>query len=264
MQRALIALVTIVSMKGMAKLRVRFFFAFSAWLFLVSCTTTPVKQEPPTDGLQAVEVDHKYFKILYSPKYRLPAWVEYAVTKGDLKGPGKRRDNFHKDKILESMGIEPVGPKDYPGKQYDRGHMAPAADFKKSQEATDATFVMSNMAPQTASLNRRAWEKLEARVRTWICGEEKLTIVSGPILKDGLKKLDKGIAIPERFFKVVYDETPPLKSIAFIYLQSDDGDPYKERIADIAEIEKETNLRFPKRIADYPQVKDIGSWKACK
>lgn len=251
-------------MTDMAKLRVRLFFLFSVWILVVSCTTTPVKEESPVNDLETIEVDHKFFKILYSQKYRLPAWVEYSVTKSDLKGSGKRRDNFHKDKILESMGIESVGPKDYPGKLYDRGHMAPAADFKRSQAATDATFVMSNMTPQTANLNRRAWEKLEARVRTWICGEEKLTIVSGPILKAGLKRLDKGIAIPERFFKIVYDETPPLKSIAFVYSQSDDGDPYKERIANIEDIEKETSLRLPKQIIDYPQTKDVGSWKMCK
>lgn len=244
--------------------RIKIAIVYCIWGFLVSCTIAPVKQEQPKHDLRTVTLDHKYFQILYSQTHRLPVWVEYTVTKADLKGSGKRRDNFHKDKLLENMGITPVGPNDYPGDKFDRGHMAPAADFKRSQEATDETFVMSNMAPQTANLNRRAWEKLEARVRTWICGEEKLTVISGPILKTDLPRLEKGITIPERFFKVVYDETPPLKSIAFIYSQSDSGDPYLNRIVDFKDVEKETGLRFSKETTKYPEVKDIGAWKACK
>lgn len=254
--------------------------------FLISCTTTPVKKEEeffssesaqkvqveekkPSEidfikRLQVVKLDHKYFQILYSKKHRLPVWVEYVATKQDLKGSGRRKNNFYKDKILEQMGIKPVASEDYARTGYDRGHMAPAADFKKSQAAIDATFVMSNMAPQTANLNRSAWEKLEARVRKWICGEEKLTIITGPILRSDLPKLEKGISIPEKFFKVIYDETPPLKSIAFIYLQTDSGDPYLKKVTSLTTIEKEAGIRLPKSIKNYPEVKNISSWKSCK
>lgn len=242
----------------------KIFCSLFIWAFLPSCTTSSVKENSQTGDRQTVMLDHKYFEILYSQNYRLPVWVKYTITKAALKGTGKRRNNFHKDKILESMGITPVGPNDYPGDKFDRGHMAPAADFKRSQEAIDETFVMSNMAPQAANLNRRAWEKLEARVRTWICGEEKLTIFSGPILRDDLPKLENGIAIPERFFKVIFDETPPLKMISFIYSQSDSGDPHLNRIVDFKEVEREANLRLPKNQMKYPEVKDIGEWKTCR
>lgn len=233
------------------------------WVLLVSCTTTPRKPEVMND-LESVTVDHSYFKILYSKRHRLPVWVEYTATKENLKGPGKRRNNFHKDKLLEEMGIVPVGPNDYPGSKYDRGHMAPAADFKKSQSATDATFVMTNMAPQTPSLNRRAWQSLESRVRTWICGEESIRVVTGPILTNELPRLENGISVPQRFFKVVYDETPPLKAIAFIYNQNDAGDPFLDRIVSVSEVEKEARISLPKTDKDYPDQRNSDSWKACK
>jgi endonuclease G len=242
-------------------------------LVFVGCVTAPKTEIPTAEKIEpqikmlespTVLLDHKYFQILYSKKHRLPMWVEYTATKSDLKGPGKRRDNFHKDEMLVKLGIDPVDKSDFPGKRFDRGHMAPAADFKLSQAATDATFVMSNMAPQTASLNRRAWQKLEAHVRKWICGEEKVTVVTGPILKDGLPQLAKGISVPERFFKVIYDETPPLKSIAFIYSQQDSGDPYLKRIVAIKDVEKEAGLRLPKPSEKYPDVEDVGAWKTCK
>jgi endonuclease G len=241
-----------------------------ASLVLVGCTTTPNKETPQpvstqasTEDTQTVMLDHKYFQILYSKKHRLPMWVEYTATKETIRGPGKRRDNFHSDEKLEKMGIAPVNKTDFPGYKFDRGHMAPAADFKQSQAATDETFAMSNMAPQTANLNRRAWQKLESRVRKWICGEGKVTVITGPILRDGLPQLARGITIPERFFKVVYDETPPIKAIAFIYSQQDTGDPYLKRIVSVGDVEKEIGLHLPKS-SNYPDVKDVGSWKSCK
>lgn len=33
---------------------------------------------------------------------------------------------------------------------YDRGHMAPAANHKRSQEAMDQTFILSNTSPQAS------------------------------------------------------------------------------------------------------------------
>lgn len=123
-------------------------------LSLLSCTSVP-KQIPdkpvklPTSAPpDTVSLDHGYFQIQYSKRHRLPALVHYVVTNVDLKGPGERRDNFHKDEKLTEFGVAPVGADDYPGKLYDRGHMAPAADFNRSQEAMDKTFVMSNMVPK--------------------------------------------------------------------------------------------------------------------
>jgi len=38
--------------------------------------------------------------------------------------------------------------KDYTNVPYDRGHMAPAADFICSPDIRDATFTMANICPQ--------------------------------------------------------------------------------------------------------------------
>jgi endonuclease G len=39
-------------------------------------------------------------------------------------------------------------PKDYTNVAYDRGHMAPAADFICNPDMRDATFTMANVCPQ--------------------------------------------------------------------------------------------------------------------
>ena len=40
---------------------------------------------------------------------------------------------------------------DYIGTGYDRGHLAPAADFQSDQEAMNESFLLTNMSPQVAN-----------------------------------------------------------------------------------------------------------------
>ena len=57
--------------------------------------------------------------------------------------------------------------KDYRGSGFDRGHQAPAADFKHSQAAMDETFLLSNISPQVGKgMNRDYWARIETWVRT--------------------------------------------------------------------------------------------------
>lgn len=50
---------------------------------------------------------------------------------------------------------------------YDRGHCAPAADFKGDPRALEATFVLSNIAPQVGpGMNRDYWARFERFVKT--------------------------------------------------------------------------------------------------
>lgn len=75
---------------------------------------------------------------------------------------------------MKEKGIPFVVPAEYAKTGYDQGHMAPAADFAWNQDASNTTFVMSNIAPQTPNLNRDSWKRLEDKVRKWACGEKKL------------------------------------------------------------------------------------------
>mmetsp|Transcript_14016 Transcript_14016/g.29933 ORF Transcript_14016/g.29933 Transcript_14016/m.29933 type:complete len:337 (-) Transcript_14016:1403-2413(-) len=49
---------------------------------------------------------------------------------------------------------------------YDRGHLAPAADFPFNDEEMDDTFVLSNISPQRPRFNRSVWLRLEEFVRS--------------------------------------------------------------------------------------------------
>lgn len=222
-------------------------------ILLSSCASTP-----PRHKSHLVTLDHKYFKVHYDPKIRLARYVEYSLKRENLLvKAGKRRDKFIPDPILVNSGYPFVTTKEYTRTGFDRGHLAPSADFTFSQEANDLTFVMSNIAPQTKLLNRGVWKNLEEQVRFWACGEEKLTIITGPIFHGNDPRLPSGLIIPQRFFKIVIDETPPRKTIAFIHHQKDPKTTMPYREFPVSEVERQSGLTFPVK---FPE--GSGKWKS--
>ena len=192
-------------------------------------------------------LDHKYFVVSYNEDHKLPNWVSYQLLASNLKkGIAHRRDKFFADPTLISMKVPYAKPTDFNGKIYDRGHLAPSEDFIWDQDANDETFVMSNMTPQKKKLNRGAWKSLETKVRNWACTEEEIKVISGPVLEKDLKKFKSKVSIPQKFFKIVIDETPPKKAIAFVFEQDDKKFDTSSKATSLAEAEKLAGYQFEK------------------
>lgn len=224
------------------------------FFLVVSCASAPKKRTPSP----LIILDHTWFKVHYDPTIRLARYVEYNLKREDLlQKLGKRKDHFRPDPILEKKKLPLSTPEEYKKTGFDRGHLAPAADFSFSQEANDETFVMSNIAPQTKLLNRGAWLRLEIQVRKWACGEGKLSILTGPVVTAKDPTLPSGLIIPQKFFKIVIDETPPRKARAFVHTQKDPKNSMKDREVTVAEVEKLTGITFPR---EFPRGQ--GEWKS--
>jgi endonuclease G len=190
-------------------------------------------------------LDHGYFQVSYSEKNRLPNWVSYHLRADNLKNKvAKRRNKFFADPQLVQIKKAFATPSDFDGDTYDRGHMAPSDDFAWDQKANDATFVMTNMAPQERALNRGSWKKLELSIRKWACTEGELRVVTGPILSGPMLRMSSQVPVPQKFFKVVLDETRPRKAIGFIYKQEDGKASMAAQAMNLASIEKQTGYKF--------------------
>lgn len=258
--------------------KLKIFIPISIMLvFWVGCVSKPPAPELPQTPPQSeaaptvVTLNKKYFVIHYDTQHRQARFVEYRLKAEDLKKSFvKREDRFHADGDLLKMNIVPVDPKDYLYTGYDRGHLAPSGDFEWSEDANDATFTMANMSPQKPQLNRSAWRGLEAAVRNWACTEGELRIVTGPLFDRENQQLKSGITIPNRYFKVILDETPPRKAIGFILEQKDSKiQTYKLRMKSVREVEKIAGINFfkdlPKTEQDQIEVQgDLGKWKGSK
>jgi len=89
--------------------------------------------------------------------------------------------------------------------------MCPHSDRAKSKESSKATFVMTNIVPQSAENNQRAWNQLENYLRDLVEHHGKVCyIVAGPAGMGGVGRdgpADRtprgGVVVPKVTWKVV-------------------------------------------------------------
>lgn len=175
-----------------------------------------------------------------------PEWVVERLTPAILTGKASRLDNFKEDPDLTG------GPtlSDYAGTRLDRGHQAPAADFKKEQGLTDESFYLTNMSPQVGiGFNRGIWAKLEAQVRSWVlCGPHpELMVITGPIFGDDPRPTKPGAKVlkPIAYFKIAFD-TRSRRAVAFRLdnRKAEKGELLSDKVVTIDQIEDETGFNF--------------------
>lgn len=205
------------------------------------------------------------FALLYSEEHEQAAWLAYLLTNDEVLGSVERSDNFREDPQI-STGSASL--KDYKGSGYDRGHLAPAADMKWSEEAMRDSFLMSNMSPQAPGFNRGIWRRLEEWVRDQAIANEEVYIVTGPVLTDGpVPEIGaNGVNVPKRYFKVLLDcKEPELKAIGFIVPNETSSLPISSYSVSVDLIEKVTTLDFyyllPDEIEEVLEAEsDIRLW----
>lgn len=229
------------------------------------------KPSKSTCPLGSMELKSGYFTTCYDTNRNIALYSDYRYTPElyKIKKGDRKKSKYHPDERLRAAGLKII-PVDGWYKGYDVGHLAPAADFSVSQKATDETFLMSNMTPQKAKLNRVAWKALEAKVRTWVCLGKSLQIISGPILEADLPFLNgHPVPIAKKYFKAVYNEDEK-KSIGFILYQTDSTSTiYPKRVVTVNEIEKQIGYDLFGESKDMNAIEakaDLNEWpkEKCK
>jgi endonuclease G, mitochondrial len=127
-------------------------------------------------------------------------WASWQLNSSGL-GSIDRQDDFRTDDTLP-QGFYRVLPNDYRGSGYDRGHLVPSADRTGNTADNSATFVMTNMIPQTAANNREVWRKLEEYCRELVRQGKQLYIFAGPEGKKGSIAQGK-VRVPQYTWKVI-------------------------------------------------------------
>ena len=102
-------------------------------------------------------IQRDIFEVCYSTKKQQPLWLEYEV---ECTGGGFSRKGLNFKKDTQFAGVTSNNA-DYYKNVWDKGHLAPAADFNCSYEKLKATFSFLNCALQHEKLNRGPWKNLE-------------------------------------------------------------------------------------------------------
>lgn len=154
----------------------------------------------------------------YSTSLRLPLWVAYTLHGEKSSQFSKRRNCFRRDIRLTDMQASHCT--DYSRSGFDRGHMAPNADFDTfdvNDESVMNSFLLSNIAPQLHGFNAGIWLFAEKMVRDLSVTFSSVNIISGAIFDedaDGqrdedstitrwLKNDTSSVAIPTHFYKII-------------------------------------------------------------
>lgn len=172
------------------------------------------------------------------------------LTREETQGKEDRKDKFVPDPDLPEPRVEHA---DYTRSGYDRGHMAPAADMKWSEEAMAQSFYMSNICPQNQKLNRDDWGDLEETCREWAKKYGRVYIVCGPIYdKKNPKRIGKHqVAVPDRFFKVVLIENRknPM-AMGFLFDNAAHHQALEKYMVTVDSVEAVTKLDFFSKLSD--------------
>jgi DNA/RNA endonuclease G (NUC1) len=155
-------------------------------------------------------------EILYSGCYDAinmgPHIITYILTKERAEATGIRRPSvrfsMYRDggvlqAELEENGYTLPYHRDYTNSGYDRGHMAPNADFNDTYENALATFFTANIWPQEPHINRVVWLQTENETRR--LASEYLFVRVIIIVDEFSGEKVGNISVPSCFKRRVYD-----------------------------------------------------------
>lgn len=189
-------------------------------------------------------IEHIGYTVSYNPTWLEPNWVAYELTTAETGGEQERSNHFNPDPLVEG---DPVVTSDYSKSGYDRGHMAPAADMKWSDQAMRESFYMTNICPQLHNLNAGDWKDLEEMARSWAQQYGNIYIACGPIVEAEYPTIGKThtIAVPAAFYKVFLRQTKEgWTSIGFIMPNQAGNRPLMTYMLTVDEVEEQTGLDF--------------------
>lgn len=236
------------------------------------------------NGLPRVEsgetvIYHSAMSLVYSEKHEQAKWVAHIISPDVIDGKVSRTNDFRSDPKVSTGSadeadyflkyLQPDSSYKYDGYGYDRGHLAPSADFRWSAGALSESYFYSNMSPQVPEFNRGKWAELEGLIRGYIFRNPttQLYVVTGPVLKDDLPKVSRsvnGLSLPKLYFKVVLDLNNQ-KAIAYLMPNQEITAPISSFAVSIDKVEAETGIDFfpalPDELEDkVEQMKVVKDW----
>lgn len=195
------------------------------------------------------------YTLSYDADFKTPQWVGWELTAEEAAGTVKRKDGYEPDPQVRGAKAY---PKDYTNSGYDRGHMAPAADMKWSEQAMEESCYMSNICPQNRNLNRGDWKDLEEVERDWAARYGSVSITAGPVYtsKNPARIGANRVAVPDAFFKVLLVGYPDrVKAYGFCFPNKAGSHPLTYYQLTVDEVEELTGMDFFSALPDETECK---------
>lgn len=226
---------------------------------------------------------HSAYCLVYNEDHEMAKWVAHILSREIVHGNVSRTNDFREDSLIITGSAQEAdyftkekletGKYEYDGYGYDRGHLAPSADFRWSEKALSESYYYSNMTPQLPEFNREIWADLESFLRAYIYNNpnKDLYIITAPVLTDDLPKQSRSVnnmSIPELHYKIAVDFEDE-KGIAFLIPQNHDDYPIETYVVSIDSIEALTGINFYPNLTQEQESRieansDISLWRSGK
>lgn len=185
----------------------------------------------PLGGRRLALLDYPRFSVVMDTRRRLAAATAVNIDGRTLQDLSRTGDWDLDPRLSES---EQAGPALYSDNDLDRGHLVRRRDpgwgtVAEAREATEATFVYTNAAPQAAAFNQSKdlWVGLEDHVLSFADATDlRVSVFTGPVL-DADDPTYRGVQIPRQFWKIATwletsrDQDPALRAAGFVLDQTD-------------------------------------------
>mgnify|MGYP000441892153 CR=1 FL=1 len=145
----------------------------------------------------SIYIKTNMFEIVYSEKLQQPKFISYTVQCPNGTASRKGMDFYVNDSVKTSDN------KDYENNVWDKGHMAPAADFNCTKEMLYRTFSYLNCALQHQDLNRQVWRLLEAHERELAKTNKTVIVEIRCIYTNKSIILPTGATVPDGYYKTI-------------------------------------------------------------
>lgn len=225
-------------------------FAYAVMLMFYTCITASCQEkntvalELPAIADSDIIVTHVGYTAAYDTVRHIPRWVAYELTHEELRGnvPRQGNDCWMQD---SNISYSQADSKDYRRSGWSRGHMAPAADMKWSEQAMRESFLLTNICPQDSTLNGNSWERTERLGRRLARRYGKVWIVCGPVFYDNRFGTigNNKVAVPDAFFKAfLVNREGQYAAIGFIMYNTPEMQELKASSMSVDEVETATGL----------------------
>lgn len=211
-------------------------------------------------GIAQELIQHIGYAVSYNEELLISNWVAWELTNQEVEGSYKRPNRpFEPDPDVHGKSGE---HRDYSNSGYSRGHMAPAADMKWSEQAMNESFYMSNVCPQSAALNTSMWNRLENKTRAIAGQGSSVYVCCGPIVEANAKRIgSNGVAVPSYFFKVmIRKRAGKWVGIGFIFPNEECKGGMFDYAMTIDEVEERTGIDFFFNLPDEIENETESQW----
>lgn len=184
---------------------------------------------------------HKGYTLSYVEKHEQAEWVAYYLEESDFSSIKYTRPFFSQDPLVKTKSAD---WRNFKKTNYNKGHLCPAGDRKKTYDLYEETFYTSNASPQLYDFNAGIWNRFEQKTRYWASKYNGVYVITGGVLTNDLKTIGKEqVSVPNYFYKILLTKDGS-KMIGFLVPHEDSDEALYTFSVSVDSIEKLTGIDF--------------------